>query len=73
MLNDIHGKGHFTLTAFLIILAGLNATGFWFYILSYLIMLPKYKDCVFTDPQPSDPVKECNSDNVCDSSVVISY
>ena len=36
-------------------------------------MEPKYKDCVFTNPQPLDPVEECNSDNVCDSSVVISY
>jgi len=50
LLNKIHGSGRFTFFAFLAMVLGLNATGFWFYILSYLTMPPRYKDCVFIDP-----------------------
>ena len=50
LLNEINGKGHFSCFAFFALVLGMNATGFWFYLLSYLTMLPQYKDCVFTDP-----------------------
>lgn len=43
----------------------MNCTGFWFYILSYLIMLPRYQDCTYTDPQPEDPVSACTAENIC--------
>lgn len=70
LLEDIHGKGCFSLFSFLAIVFGMNATGWWFYILSYLIVLPQYKDCVFTDPQPADPSTACNADNICNGTVI---
>ena len=42
LLVEINGKGRFSCFSFLTIIFGMNATGYFFYILSYLIMKPKY-------------------------------
>ena len=42
ILVEINGKGRFSCFAFFSIVFGQNATGFFFYTLSYLIMQPKY-------------------------------
>ena len=55
------------------IVLGMNCTGYWFYMLAYNIMPPRYKDCVYSDPQPLDPVASCTYDNICaDNSKIIS-
>ena len=72
LMNEISGRGCFTWFAYCAITFGMSATGFYFYILAYMTMLPKYTDCVFKDPQPKDPEDACNADNIC-SGEVISY
>ena len=72
LLNEIHGSGRFSCFAFCSLVTGMNATGYFFYILSYLIMQPKYDNCVFTDPQPLDSEAACIADNIC-SGQVVSY
>ena len=47
LLIEIHGKGRFTTFAFFALVLGMNSTGYYFYILTYLTMLPSYKDCVY--------------------------
>ena len=42
LLVEINGNGRFSCFSFLTIIFGMNATGYFFYILSYLIMQPKY-------------------------------
>ena len=43
----------------------MNSTGFFFYILTYLILLPTYHNCMFSDPQPEDPAAACSAENIC--------
>ena len=50
LLNEIHGSGRFSCFAFFSLVTGMNAASYFFYILSYLIMQPKYYKCVFTEP-----------------------
>lgn len=72
-LEEIHGNGRFTCFAFFAIVLGLNATGFWFYILTYLTMPPHYKNCVYSEP-PENPKKDCTYENICkDDSVITHY
>lgn len=72
LLNEIHGKGRFTLFAFFSIVLGMNATGYWFYLLSYLTLFPKY-DCVWSDGK-AHTEDECVADNICAvPSLVSSY
>jgi MFS family permease len=51
----------------------MNATGFWFYALGYLLQVPTYT-CVFSKPV-SDPAAECTTENICDNSsgLIVSY
>jgi len=72
LLNEIHGSGRFSCFAFFALVTGMNATGYFFYLLSYLTLQPKYYKCVFTDPQPLDPEAACIDDNIC-SDRVVSY
>lgn len=52
----------------------MNCTGYYFYMLSYLTLLPKYDNCVFRDPQPLDPEAECTAENICaDNSQILSH
>ena len=74
LLNSIHGRGYFTCFQFFAQVLGMNCTGFYFYMLSYLTMPPQYKDCVYTDPQPEHPVEDCKYDNICkDDSNITDY
>ena len=72
LMNRIHGKGRFSCFAFFALVLGMNSTGFFFYILTYLTLLPKYVNCVYKDPQPEDLDAACIADNIC-SGEVISY
>ena len=72
LMNEIHGKGRFSLFAFSSIVLGMNATGYWFYLLSYLTLFPKY-DCVWSDGLPHTE-DDCIAKNICAAdSAVSSY
>ena len=71
LLEEVHERPSFRLFAFFAITFGENATGYWFFMLSYLTMMSKYKNCVFADSQLTE--KDCTYDNICDGGKVISY
>ena len=72
LMNEIHGKGRFGCFASFALVLGMIAPSFWFYNIAYLTMQPKYKDCIFADPQPEDPLNSCIADYIC-SGQVVSY
>ena len=70
-LIEAGGLGRFQVLAYLIIGLGMNCTGFYFYMLGYFIQSPVY-NCVFNDPQPTDPSAVCTSENICSNDAQIS-
>ena len=64
LMVSIGGTGPFQIIAFIAIVTGMNATGYWFYMLGYLIQVPAYT-CTFNGPTPSEPSKVCTPTNIC--------
>ena len=64
LLTEIGGVGRFQVYAFIAIVTGMNATGYWFYMVGYLMQAPVYT-CTFNGPPPSDPSQVCTAANIC--------
>ena len=54
----------FQMFAYLSIALGINSTGFYYYLLGYLIQYPVYS-CTWNGTPPADPESVCTAENIC--------
>ena len=62
LFDDIGGFGRFQFFAYFVITYGISGTGFFIYLLGYLIQQPVYT-CTYNGDQPSENI--CLAKNIC--------
>jgi len=64
-VEDLGGFGNFQIFAYLAVSSGLNACGFWFYQLGYLIQEPKYSCSLASGVNTANYDAICTTANIC--------